>query len=129
SLPKKVKRSFTLTEALDNTAGRNTYTHSDSSLIFSFFCARSLALLSRILFLNLTVSGVTSTSSSSLINSRASSSVRLRGFFIVAVCSFVAERILFAAFTFVMLTVRSEEHTSELQSRFDLVCRLLLEKK
>src|SRR5699024_12238913 len=29
-------------------------------------------------------------------------------------------------FTF---TKRSEEHTSELQSRFDLVCRLLLEKK
>src|SRR5216683_3494355 len=27
------------------------------------------------------------------------------------------------------LTVRSEEHTSELQSRSDLVCRLLLEKK
>src|SRR5699024_12142686 len=26
-------------------------------------------------------------------------------------------------------TYRSEEHTSELQSRFDLVCRLLLEKK
>src|SRR5438067_6902783 len=26
-------------------------------------------------------------------------------------------------------TSRSEEHTSELQSRFDLVCRLLLEKK
>src|SRR5699024_11078524 len=25
--------------------------------------------------------------------------------------------------------VRSEEHTSELQSRFELVCRLLLEKK
>src|SRR5437868_10080965 len=29
----------------------------------------------------------------------------------------------------VMLLGRSEEHTSELQSRFDLVCRLLLEKK
>src|SRR5699024_11261852 len=28
-----------------------------------------------------------------------------------------------------LLGVRSEEHTSELQSRFDLVCRLLLEKK
>src|SRR2546421_8854034 len=28
-----------------------------------------------------------------------------------------------------MATVRSEEHTSELQSRSDLVCRLLLEKK
>src|SRR5699024_11396547 len=27
------------------------------------------------------------------------------------------------------LLTRSEEHTSELQSRFDLVCRLLLEKK
>src|SRR5699024_12210196 len=27
------------------------------------------------------------------------------------------------------LDMRSEEHTSELQSRFDLVCRLLLEKK
>src|SRR2546421_5476613 len=27
------------------------------------------------------------------------------------------------------LKVRSEEHTSELQSRSDLVCRLLLEKK
>src|SRR5699024_11735473 len=28
-----------------------------------------------------------------------------------------------------MYLARSEEHTSELQSRFDLVCRLLLEKK
>src|SRR5207249_12030334 len=27
------------------------------------------------------------------------------------------------------LQQRSEEHTSELQSRFDIVCRLLLEKK
>src|SRR5699024_12788256 len=29
----------------------------------------------------------------------------------------------------VSFMARSEEHTSELQSRFDLVCRLLLEKK
>src|SRR5699024_12204235 len=29
----------------------------------------------------------------------------------------------------VFLRGRSEEHTSELQSRFDLVCRLLLEQK
>src|SRR5699024_11839819 len=29
----------------------------------------------------------------------------------------------------IMCRTRSEEHTSELQSRFDLVCRLLLEKK
>src|SRR5699024_12797999 len=27
-----------------------------------------------------------------------------------------------------LILIRSEEHTSELQSRFDLVCRLLLEK-
>src|SRR5215475_14366576 len=31
--------------------------------------------------------------------------------------------------TFTSSTVRSEEHTSELQSRENLVCRLLLEKK
>src|SRR5699024_11240725 len=29
----------------------------------------------------------------------------------------------------IAVVIRSEEHTSELQSRFDLVCRLLLEKK
>src|SRR5690242_21205830 len=29
----------------------------------------------------------------------------------------------------IILTVRSEEHTSELQSHVNLVCRLLLEKK
>src|SRR5699024_12568836 len=29
----------------------------------------------------------------------------------------------------IFIQKRSEEHTSELQSRFDLVCRLLLEKK
>src|SRR5207249_11104964 len=31
--------------------------------------------------------------------------------------------------TRIKCAARSEEHTSELQSRFDLVCRLLLEKK
>src|SRR5207249_12142079 len=33
------------------------------------------------------------------------------------------------ATAFALAVTRSEEHTSELQSRFDLVCRLLLEKK
>src|SRR5690349_25006001 len=33
------------------------------------------------------------------------------------------------ALSIVMLPLRSEEHTSELQSRRDLVCRLRLEKK
>src|SRR2546422_4211253 len=32
-------------------------------------------------------------------------------------------------FAFVLRPARSEEHTSELQSRLHLVCRLLLEKK
>src|SRR5437868_12302366 len=47
-----------------------------------------------------------------------------------------AFRLSFAGMTTVILLIisntfmtRSEEHTSELQSRFDLVCRLLLEKK
>src|SRR5699024_12807367 len=34
-----------------------------------------------------------------------------------------------AAMLYINISKRSEEHTSELQSRFDLVCRLLLEKK
>src|SRR5438067_127892 len=36
---------------------------------------------------------------------------------------------LHAVFASAQIGRRSEEHTSELQSRFDLVCRLLLEKK
>src|SRR5438874_3756005 len=35
----------------------------------------------------------------------------------------------YAGFISYQANVRSEEHTSELQSRRDLVCRLLLEKK
>src|SRR5690606_40979448 len=34
-----------------------------------------------------------------------------------------------AAYFLVLINFRSEEHTSELQSRENLVCRLLLEKK
>src|SRR2546421_7717983 len=37
--------------------------------------------------------------------------------------------ICFFSFSYVKKSIRSEEHTSELQSRSDLVCRLLLEKK
>src|SRR5699024_12368144 len=35
----------------------------------------------------------------------------------------------FSGLVVFQLLIRSEEHTSELPSRFDLVCRLLLEKK
>src|SRR5207249_5463548 len=41
----------------------------------------------------------------------------------------MAPRALAAALPGLAMNLRSEEHTSELQSRFDLVCRLLLEKK
>src|SRR5699024_11841837 len=34
-----------------------------------------------------------------------------------------------SAIILALVESRSEEHTSELQSRFDIVCRLLLEKK
>src|SRR5699024_11329957 len=42
--------------------------------------------------------------------------------------SLLKKRLIFNALA-VVFSIRSEEHTSELQSRFDLVCRLLLEKK
>src|SRR5690606_41869430 len=35
----------------------------------------------------------------------------------------------FTRFSWLLMYLRSEEHTSELQSRENLVCRLLLEKK
>src|SRR5699024_12744932 len=38
-------------------------------------------------------------------------------------------QLLYQEMTDDVSSFRSEEHTSELQSRFDLVCRLLLEKK
>src|SRR5699024_12233889 len=40
-----------------------------------------------------------------------------------------ANKLVFATGPLTGSGARSEEHTSELQSRFDLVCRLLLEKK
>src|SRR5699024_11342994 len=36
---------------------------------------------------------------------------------------------IFSLFETIIHIIRSEEHTSELQSRFDIVCRLLLETK
>src|SRR2546422_7610829 len=44
-------------------------------------------------------------------------------------CVLVDEKRLRPSLTAVSGLVRSEEHTSELQSRLHLVCRLLLEKK
>src|SRR5699024_12363155 len=54
------------------------------------------------------------------------------GFQELRICRIKVYRLLFFPVCSHLLchcSVRSEEHTSELQSRFDLVCRLLLEKK
>src|SRR5688572_31062139 len=40
-----------------------------------------------------------------------------------------SEAVTYTVHTKIMTPVRSEEHTSELQSQSNLVCRLLLEKK
>src|SRR5699024_4420027 len=47
----------------------------------------------------------------------------------LAVKNMVKNRNLAQSISDASWSTRSEEHTSELQSRFDLVCRLLLEKK
>src|SRR5699024_12780432 len=44
-------------------------------------------------------------------------------------CAVIVVATLYFLYKVNIASVRSEEHTSELQSRFDLVCRLLLEKK
>src|SRR5699024_12647554 len=41
----------------------------------------------------------------------------------------LTQKCKFAGWTLLGDAVRSEEHTSELQSRFDIVCRLLLARK
>src|SRR5699024_11365212 len=46
----------------------------------------------------------------------------------VSLSSILSIYFLFTSPAFTNMLPRSEEHTSELQSRFDLVCRLLLEK-
>src|SRR5690606_40380486 len=47
----------------------------------------------------------------------------------IAACLLVGRGARFGSSKVVGLQARSEEHTSELQSRENLVCRLLLEKK
>src|SRR5207247_5634456 len=48
---------------------------------------------------------------------------------ILAAAAARTQRIRLTSAVSVLSAARSEEHTSELQSRVDLVCRLLLEKK
>src|SRR5699024_11597813 len=55
--------------------------------------------------------------------------IRDPNFSLFILSSFHGGRKLFALVYVPICISRSEEHTSELQSRFDLVCRLLLEKK
>src|SRR5438105_7230734 len=62
---------------------------------------------------------------------RASGNFQSRGHqrFLEVAVEFVAMAVAFADSQLAVSLVRSEEHTSELQSRVELVCRLLLEKK
>src|SRR5699024_9928776 len=57
------------------------------------------------------------------LNARVTGTIQRDGYHI--------EKVVYESFSnhHVTANLRSEEHTSELQSRFDLVCRLLLEKK
>src|SRR5439155_12550937 len=48
---------------------------------------------------------------------------------VTQICNLLYRRIAFGRVPFNQAALRSEEHTSELQSRGHLVCRLLLEKK
>src|SRR5699024_12600958 len=45
-----------------------------------------------------------------------------------SLCAF-SQKMLQSFYIFRIGDTRSEEHTSELQSRFDIICRLMLEKK
>src|SRR2546429_6249681 len=71
-----------------------------------------------------------SLSASPATTSRASSSSRSRGPFpLIPVVPPSAATATLQFFRPLPARARSEEHTSELQSRLHLVCRLLLEKK
>src|SRR5438105_10555525 len=73
-----------------------------------------------------------------MLNAIVRFSIRFRGIAISLACALLVYGILslshvpydvFPEFAPPEVSIRSEEHTSELQSRVDLVCRLLLEKK
>src|SRR5260221_9258703 len=54
---------------------------------------------------------------------------RLCGFSVLKLARYLKAELLLVLGTSSSESARSEEHTSELQSHSDLVCRLLLEKK
>src|SRR5207249_11302457 len=59
----------------------------------------------------------------------ASSRRKISGWLLFNNCPVTTSRLRAGCHSRRTSSSRSEEHTSELQSRFDLVCRLLLEKK
>src|SRR5699024_11232560 len=65
----------------------------------------------------------------SMINNNLSSSNNSISSALFAISTIFNTCSFLVIYTSILLIYRSEEHTSELQSRFDLVCRLLLEKK
>src|SRR5207249_9624574 len=101
------------------------FSYSFSCCFFSFFFYVSSVLLD--------LHSFPTRRSSDLLSSEFLSVILLR--FCEVVCSSFNVLITYVATGWMMASIqpvateRSEEHTSELQSRFDLVCRLLLEKK
>src|SRR2546430_10967308 len=80
------------------------------------------------------VGRTTSGSSSAEVGSTAVASfpclpVALRRVWVTTATSFANPSTCSASFARKLIGMRSEEHTSELQSQSNLVCRLLLEKK
>src|SRR5699024_11337498 len=100
--------------------------HEFNSCNFSFYPKRSKNLCQKPLSSSSSVSSVVSGSSSSIdsvckTNCTMSTSLFLSDTNDIGLKSEASNSSIILS--------RSEEHTSELQSRFDLVCRLLLEKK
>src|SRR3989442_6401354 len=62
-------------------------------------------------------------------NSKSHRMPTLQTYLFLAPVQFVQLMATVRSFVLLLVTLRSEEHTSELQSRPHLVCRLLLEKK
>src|SRR5699024_11258857 len=92
-----------------------------------------LITLIRLVFIGFIVLIAISFSLAILITTLLVSSALVAVAIIIAPVSFIlfgSLCVTLGLFTRALLIItRSEEHTSELQSRFDLVCRLLLEKK
>src|SRR5207248_10970610 len=106
-------------------------TYACSSLLFALYFVDLACLLSLIFFFSLyfdhlSLHSFPTRRSSDLLSLSLSLSFSLSFSLFL---SLSLSLFLFLSLSFSLFLSRSEEHTSELQSPYDLVCRLLLEKK